>query len=132
MLDRWFSEAKLADLSSPEYLRGIFVLEQWLAGLAPKETMLLANYPNPFNPETWIPYHLANAVDVTISIFDVNGTLIRQLDMGHQTAGYYTARSRAAYWDGRNEFGEQVATGVYFYQLRTDNDTFLRKMVILK
>ena len=132
MLDRWLREAKLSDWSSPEYLRGIFVLEQWLASLAPRETMLLANYPNPFNPETWIPYHLANAVDVTISIYDINGKLVRQLDMGHQMAGYYTARNRAAYWDGRNEYGERVGSGVYFYQLRVDNVSHLRKMVILK
>ena len=98
----------------------------------PAETLLLTNYPNPFNPETWIPYHLANASDVQISIYDINGALVRQLDLGHQRAGYYTNRSRAAYWDGRNEFGEQVATGVYFYHLQADNMSLLRKMVILK
>ena len=131
-IQQWLTEAKLTGKITPVYQRGILVLEQLLAALTPIDTALLANYPNPFNPETWIPYHLANAVDVTISIYDVNGTLIRQLDMGHQMAGYYTARSRAAYWDGRNEFGEQVATGVYFYQLQADNVSFLRKMVILK
>ena len=98
----------------------------------PPQTLLLANYPNPFNPETWIPYHLANDADVQISIYDINGRLVRQLDLGHQRAGYYINRSRAAYWDGRNEFGERVATGIYFYQLQADNLSFLRKMVILK
>ena len=101
-------------------------------GNGPDQTLLHPNYPNPFNPETWIPYHLANDTDVQISIYDVNGALVRQLDLGYQQAGYYTNRSRAAYWDGRNEFGEQVATGVYFYQLRADNMSLIRKMVILK
>ena len=98
----------------------------------PIETSLLTNYPNPFNPETWIPYQLANDTNVQISIYDINGALVRQLDLGHQRAGYYTNRSRAAYWDGRNEFGEQVATGIYFYQLQAGSESFLRKMVILK
>ena len=102
------------------------------AGAKPDETALLENYPNPFNPETWIPYHLANDADVQISIYDINGGLVRQLDLGHQRAGYYTDRSRAAYWDGRNEFGEHVATGIYFYQLQAGSESFLRKMVILK
>ena len=100
--------------------------------MRPDKTRLLANYPNPFNPETWIPYHLANDTDVEISIYDINGALVRQLDLGYQQAGYYTNRSRAAYWDGRNEFGERVATGIYFYQLRADNMSLIRKMVILK
>ena len=98
----------------------------------PDETALLENYPNPFNPETWIPYQLASDTDVQLSIYDINGALVRQLDLGHQRAGYYTNRSRAAYWDGRNEFGERVATGIYFYQLRAGSESFLRKMVILK
>ena len=101
-------------------------------GSVPDQTLLQPNYPNPFNPETWIPYHLANDSDVQISIYDINGALVRQLDLGYQQAGYYTNRSRAAYWDGRNEFGEWVATGIYFYQLRADNMSLLRKMVILK
>ena len=67
-----------------------------------------------------------------ISIYDINGALVRQLDLGHQRAGYYTDRSRAAYWDGRNEFGERVATSIYFYQLQAGSESFLRKMVILK
>ena len=117
---------------SLKYQRAIALLESVLASLRPAETQLLANYPNPFNPETWIPYHLANDTDVQISIYDINGALVRQLDLGHQRAGYYTNRSRAAYWDGRNEFGERVATGIYFYQLQANNMSLLRKMVILK
>ena len=102
------------------------------SGDIPDETLLLPNYPNPFNPETWIPYHLANDTDVQISIYDINGALVRQLDLGHQRASYYTDRNHAAYWDGCNEFGERVATGVYFYQLQAGSESFLRKMVILK
>ena len=71
-------------LPTPAHLRGIAVLEQLLAALMPKETVLLPNYPNPFNPETWIPYHLANASDVQISIYDINGVLVRQLNLGYQ------------------------------------------------
>ena len=107
-------------------------MEHLLAVLTPTETILLPNYPNPFNPETWIPYHLANSSDVQIAIYDTRGTAVRRLVLGHQPAGYYTTPSRAAYWDGRNDLGERVATGVYFYQLQADGMSPLRKMVILK
>ena len=131
-VNQWLTEAKLTGKKTPTYQRGILTLEQLLAVLTPKETALLANYPNPFNPETWIPYHLANDSDVLLSIYDINGALVRELDLGHQRAGYYTDRSRAAYWDGRNEWGEPVASGVYFYQLRAGDYLKLRKMVIVK
>ena len=98
----------------------------------PDETVLSANYPNPFNPETWIPYQLANPSDVVISIYDGRGTVVRRLELGHQPAGYYTRRNRAAYWDGRNDLGERVSSGLYFYHLRADNMSLLRKMLILK
>ncbi len=98
----------------------------------PSETVLSANYPNPFNPETWIPYQLSNTSDVKITIYDVRGRVVRALDLGHQRAGYYTRRSRAAYWDGKNHRGERVASGIYFYRLETDHTSFLRKMLILK
>ena len=117
---------------SLKYLQAITVLESVLAEMRPEKTVLLTNYPNPFNPETWIPYHLANASDVQISIYDISGALVRQLDLGYRQAGYYTNRSRAAYWDGTNDFGERVATGIYFYQLQADNMSLLRKMLILK
>ena len=107
-------------------------LQQLLILARPDATVLLANYPNPFNPETWIPYHLASSTDVKINIYNARGTLVRELTLGHQTAGYYTNRSRAAYWDGRNALGERVASGIYFYQLQTDALSPLRKMVILK
>ena len=97
-----------------------------------EQTQLLPNYPNPFNPETWIPYHLANLSEVTITIYDMRGTIVRQLNLGHQHEGYYTGRSRAAYWDGRNTVGERVASGVYFYQLQADGLSYSRRMVIVK
>ena len=125
-------QARQIALTDPTYLRGITVLEQLLRMLVPKETALLANYPNPFNPETWIPYHLATASDVEITIYDTRGTVVRHLELGHQAAGLYQTRSRAAYWDGRNDVGERVASGIYFYQLQTGEMSLLRKMVILK
>ena len=117
---------------SLKYQQAIALLERILAAIRPTETLLLANYPNPFNPETWIPYHLANATDVVITIYDTQGVIIRCLDLGHQPEGYYTSLSRAAHWDSRNDSGERVASGIYFYQLQADNNSHLRKMVILK
>ena len=136
-LDRDVLQAQLEILraesdGSAKYRNAIALLEAFLAATRPEETLLLANYPNPFNPETWLPYHLANASDVRITIYDARGSVVRRLELGHQTAGYYTSRSRAAYWDGKNAIGESVASGIYFYQLEADNMSFLRKMLILK
>ena len=93
---------------------------------------LLANYPNPFNPETWIPYRLAKASEVVVEIFASNGPVVRRLQLGHQPAGIYQSRSRAAYWDGKNECREPIASGLYFYTLTAGNFTATRKMLILK
>ncbi|MXV82687.1 T9SS type A sorting domain-containing protein [Candidatus Poribacteria bacterium] len=98
----------------------------------PQATQLLANYPNPFNPETWIPYQLANPTDVSLSIHAADGKLVRTLALGYQSAGVYQSKSRAAYWDGRNEVNEQVASGLYFYTITTGDFTATRKMLILK
>ena len=100
--------------------------------LKPKQTALLPNYPNPFNPETWIPYQLANDTQAAIRIYSQAGELVRSLDLGFQQAGYYVGKARAAYWDGRNDSGELLASGVYFYQLITPESRATRKMVILK
>ena len=131
-LQRWIDEAKQLSNKSETFQRGITVLEQLLASMLPKKTALLANYPNPFNPETWIPYHLAKPAEVTVHIYAVNGTLIRTLALGHKPAGIYEHRNRAAYWDGRNEIGEPVASGVYFYTLTAGDFTATRKMLIRK
>ena len=117
---------------SPKYLRAIAIIESVLAAIRPSKTQLLANFPNPFNPETWIPYHLANPSNVRISIYNMQGIVVRRLELGHQPTGYYTSRNRAAYWDGTNEIGEKVSSGIYFYQLQADNVSLLRKMLILK
>ena len=98
----------------------------------PNTTALLSNFPNPFNPETWIPYQLREAADVQISIYDPRGVLVRQLSLGHQVAGQYLSRSRAAFWDGRNEVGEPVASGLYFYTLTAGDFSATRKMLIVK
>ena len=132
MIQAWIERAQVEDDGSVAFQEGIAYLQSLLALLLPKETALLPNYPNPFNPETWIPYQLANTSEVTITIYDVRGIPVRQLNLGHQHAGYYTNRSRAAYWDGRNEIGERVASGIYFYQFRADTISHLRKMLVLK
>ena len=108
------------------------MLEQLLVSLTPTETELLANYPNPFNPETWIPYRLAEDAFVTLTIYDSSGQVVRTLDVGHRIASAYENRSKAIYWDGRNEFGEPVASGIYFYTLTTGDFSATRRMVILK
>ena len=117
---------------SPAAMRTLIYLQQLLVTARPEKTLLLANYPNPFNPETWIPYELATDTDVRLTIYNTQGVVIRSLEFGHQSAGYYTGRDRAAYWDGRNALGERVASGMYFYQLETDEMSLMRKMVILK
>ena len=102
------------------------------ATLVPAETALFPNYPNPFNPETWIPYQLAEATDITLTIYDVRGREVRRLALGHQPAGVYQSRARAAHWDGRNQIGEKVATGLYFYTLTAGEFTATGKMLIQK
>ena len=98
----------------------------------PTETQLLPNYPNPFNPETWIPYRLAADAFVTLTIYDTAGGVVRSIDVGYKPAAVYESRAKAIYWDGRNEFGEQVASGVYFYHLSAEDYSATRKMLILK
>ena len=131
-IQKWIDMAYAADDSSIGFQLGIANLKRLLAAITPAETALLPNYPNPFNPETWIPYHLSNDAEVRLTIYDTKGVPVRQFDLGYQPAGYYTNRSKAAYWDGCNESGESVASGVYFYQLRAGDYTALRRMVILK
>ena len=129
---QWLSQAQHLNLTDITSQRGIHFLQQLLVALIPKETALLPNYPNPFNPETWIPYQLAKPADVTLTIYAVNGQVVRRLALGHQPAGLYQNRSRAAYWDGRNAFGERVASGLYFYTLSAGDFTATRKMLIQK
>ena len=123
---------RTSDDGSFTFRQGIANLEQLLSLFVPAETALLHNYPNPFNPETWIPYQLAEPAEVTFRIYATNGVLVRTLHLGHQPAGIYQYRSRAAYWDGKNELGESVASGLYFYTLIADDFTATRKMLIRK
>ena len=132
-IEAWITLARLEDDGSIAFRQGIQNLQNLLASLIiPQETALLANYPNPFNPETWIPYQLAAPAEVALTIYDMNGVAVRRLTVGHQAVGMYQSRGRAVYWDGRNGHGESVASGLYFYTLRTGDFTATRKMLVQK
>ena len=131
-VQQWLVETERLSFTDAMSQRGVRFLEQLLAALTPTETALLPNYPNPFNPETWLPYRLAELAEVTVRIYAATGSLIRMLALGHLPAGIYEGRSRAAYWDGRNALGEPVASGVYFYTLQAGEFSATRKMVIRK
>ena len=107
-------------------------LQLRVGDVQPKDTLLAQNFPNPFNPETWMPYQLSTSADVTIQIYDISGRLVRTLELGWKPTGAYMTRASAAYWDGRNELGERVASGTYFYTLQTRDFAATRRMVILK
>ena len=128
----WISQAYVENDGSLAFQQGIANLERLLAMSIPERTALLTNYPNPFNPETWIPYQLSEPAEVTLRIYAVSGALVRTLNLGHQPAGIYHQRSRAAYWNGKNELGESVASGVYFYTLTAEEFTATQKMLIMK
>ena len=132
-LSALIEEAKQFHIQDAEFQRGIANLELLLESLiVPVQTALLLNYPNPFNPETWMPYQLSAGTDVTFAIYAVDGTLVRTVSLGYQPAGVYRRKSRAAYWDGRNAQGERVASGVYFYTLTAGDFTATGKMLIRK
>ena len=128
----WIAQAQAQNNGSLAFQQGIANLQRLLVLLIPEKTALLANYPNPFNPETWIPYQLVHVSEVQVHIYAATGVLVRTLDLGHQAAGIYTDRSRAVYWDGKNDLGEPVASGVYFYTLTAGDFTATRKMLIRK
>ena len=132
MVEHALDILRASDDGSLAFRRGIANLEQLLALFIPEATALLHNYPNPFNPETWIPYQLAAPSEVTVCIYAANGAVVRTLRLGYQPAGIYQYRSRAAYWDGKNEVGESVASGIYFYTLTANDFTATRKMLIMK
>ena len=133
LIEAWITLARLEDDGSIAFRQGIANLQNLLASLLiPQETALHANYPNPFNPETWIPYQLAVPAEVALTIYDMNGGAVQRLEVGQQSAGLYQSRSRAVYWDGRNARGESVASGLYFYTLTAGDFTATRKMLIRK
>ena len=119
-------------VTTEDVKQSLIQLPELVAYEIPAETELLHNYPNPFNPETWIPYRLAEDAFVTLTIYDQTGQVVRTIDVGHQIASVYESRSKAIYWDGRNGLGEQVASGVYFYHLSAGDYSATRKMLILK
>ena len=131
-VQNWLADARTLEIRDPIMKQGVIMLEQLLVSLTPKETELLANYPNPFNPETWIPYRLAEDTFVTLTIYDGSGQVVRTLNVGHRIAAVYENRLKAIYWDGRNGLGERVASGIYFYQLSAGDYSATRKMLILK
>lgn len=98
----------------------------------PEHSLLLQNFPNPFNPETWIPYQLRGGSKVAVRIFSTPGELVRELDLGYKPAGSYLNKDRAAYWDGRNEDGEQVVSGVYFYTISAGEYSATKKMIVTR
>ena len=128
----WLNQAQNSNNVSDKYRRGIAVLEQLLALLTPKETILLPNYPNPFNPETWIPFQLAKPTSVSIQIYTSNGHLVRHIDLGYRPADKFINRDKAIYWDGMNEAGEPVASGVYLCTMSAGEYTATRRMLIIK
>ena len=131
---RALTELEAIPNKSPRIQLAIELLHHYLsiADQNVKDTKLLPNYPNPFNPDTWIPYQLSEGSTVTVKIYDVTGSLVRTIEVGHKPGGYYLTRERAVYWDGRNENREPVSSGVYFYTLNTDTYTQTRRMVIVK
>ncbi len=131
-VQQWINDAHNIEETSPIYRKGIKNLELFIDSYVPKMTKLLPNFPNPFNPETWIPYDLGEGTDVNIYIHNLKGELIRHLNVGFQSSGKYRSRSRAAFWDGRNSYGEEVSSGVYFYSFDTGQIILTRKMVITK
>ncbi|MDE0481419.1 MAG: cohesin domain-containing protein [Candidatus Poribacteria bacterium] len=131
-IQTWIAHAQIENDGSIAFQKGIANLQRLLTLLTPKRTALLANYPNPFNPETWIPYQLSKSAEVSLTIYAANGKMIKTLVLGYQDAGVYKSRIHAAYWDGRNSIGEPVASGIYFYTLIAGDFTATRKMLIRK
>ena len=119
-------------VSTADIRNAFLSLQLNIGDVRPQETVLAQNFPNPFNPETWIPYQLSEPTKVWIQIYEGSGRLVRTLNLGWQPIGSYMTPARAAYWDGRNEIGESVSSGVYFYTLTAGDFTATRKMLILK
>jgi hypothetical protein len=124
--------AGVYQISPREKVRSLIEDTKEVSKARPKVSAVFANYPNPFNPETWIPFQLAEAAKVTVQIYNAQSRLVRSLDLGHKEAGYYLQKNKAIYWDGRDTNGEHVASGIYFYTLQAGSYQATKKMVILK
>ena len=96
------------------------------------DSQLFQNFPIPFNPVTWIPFDLTEDASVDLTIYDVSGTLVRRLDLGFLFGGTYLSKTRAAYWNGQNQFGEAVGSGIYFYRLDAGRFSSVKKMIVVK
>jgi poly-gamma-glutamate capsule biosynthesis protein CapA/YwtB (metallophosphatase superfamily) len=131
-IEAWLTESRSVASDDPSYRRGIEVLESLLATYRASETALLPAYPNPFNPEVWIPYRLAEPSSVVVTIYGSDGSVVRRLDIGAQTSGNHTAPKRAAHWDGRNAYGEPVGSGVYFVELVAGSFRDVRSILLSK
>ena len=133
--DGWFLRGRMWVIVRTFYFNDVAAADINTAqapSVLPIETSLLPNYPNPFNPETWIPYQLAKPTEVSVSIYAADGKLVRILGLGYKQAGIYQSKARAAYWDGKNAQGEPVASGIYFYTLKTGDFSATKKMLIRK
>ncbi|MBT5534769.1 T9SS type A sorting domain-containing protein, partial [Candidatus Poribacteria bacterium] len=132
MIEDWLDAARGADDGSAGHRRGIETLRRLLAGLTPDTTALLRNYPNPFNPETWIPFRLSSEAQVAITVYDVTGKVVREIDVGALAPGDYLTQGRAAHWDGRNLIGEPVGSGVYYIELRAGTYRAVDRLIMAK
>ena len=132
IIKEWLTQARRADDGSEAYGAGVAVLERLLSGMPAGATRLLPNYPNPFNPETWVPFELNESAEVTFPIYDALGHVVRRMELGYRAPGVYHATNRAAHWDGRNDHGEEVASGTYFVGLRAGDVRETRRIVVMK
>ena len=119
-------------IDAEDIRKGYAKLSVRLGDFIPEKNALLQNYPNPFNPETWMPYQLSEASDVVIRIFNSQGQLVRRLQVGQREAGLYLSRERAAYWNGRNEAGEGVSSGIYFYSIKVGGFAATKKLIVAR
>jgi len=131
VLKALYDSIKTANNKEADFVREILAQ---LIGIDNKVTKseLMQNYPNPFNPDTWIPFKLEMPGNVIIRIYNSNGQLIRTLDLGYKNAGVYQNKDKSAYWDGTNESGEKVSSGIYFYRIQTDDFSAVKKMILVK
>lgn len=129
--DKFGTELIEHRVTEEDIRNGVITLDPTLFKI-PEHAILLQNYPNPFNPETWIPFLLREPADIEIKIYDVTGHLVRTLHIGQRNAGIYIDRDRAVYWNGRNNKGEKVSSGVYFYQFTADDFSATKRLTVLK
>ncbi|MEO2004218.1 MAG: hypothetical protein ABGY41_08975, partial [Candidatus Poribacteria bacterium] len=132
LIEQWLRQARRADDGSETFYRGIGVLKRLLGDDTADRMRLLPNYPNPFNPETWIPFELSEGGEVVVTVYNVRGQVVRSMELGFRDPGVYGAPNRAAYWDGRNDRGEEVAGDAYFVELSTGGYRETRRLTLIK